>query len=160
MCQRPDLALSLKVVGPVGEYPAGGRGRMAMGILGWLGLEGDCEHDPVPLTDENFREEVVESEVPVVIDVWAASCMPCRALVPTMRRLACKYEGRVKVAQLEVDRAPRSAVGLGVRATPTVLFLKSGKVVERVVGVRGQHYFEEIIESDLLEQPADPSEAN
>jgi thioredoxin 1 len=132
---------------------------MAMGILGWLGLEGGCEHDPVPLTDENFKQEVLESELPVVVDCWSDGCQPCRVLVPTMRKLACKYDGKVKVTQLNVEAGPRSVLGLGVRATPTVLFIKGGKIVERVIGVRGQHYYEEVIETDLLELPAGQEQA-
>jgi thioredoxin 1 len=72
-------------------------------------------------------------------------------LVPTIKKLACKYEGKVKIAQLNVAAGPRSVAGLGVQGTPTVLFIKGGEVVERVVGIRGQHYFEEIIDTDLLE---------
>jgi|YNPNPStandDraft_1061719.scaffolds.fasta_scaffold05730_1 thioredoxin 1 len=121
-----------------------------MGILSWLGLEPECEKDPVELDDSNFRKEVLKSEVPVVVDVWSDGCMPCRALVPTIRKLACKYEGKVKVAQLNVQRGLQAVSSLGVSGTPTVLFFKDGREVERVVGIRGQHYFEEIIETDLL----------
>ncbi|MBI5499906.1 MAG: thiol reductase thioredoxin [Deltaproteobacteria bacterium] len=121
-----------------------------MGILGWLGLDGGCEAEPVALTDENFKTEVVDSDLPVVVDVWSPGCQPCRALVPTMRKLTCKYEGRVKVAHLNVETAPRAVSAMGVAATPTALFIKDGKILERVVGLRGQHYYEEIIETDLL----------
>jgi len=126
-----------------------------MGILRWLGLEPECEKDPVELDDSNFRREVLESDVPVVVDVWSDGCMPCRALVPTIRRLACKYEGKVKVAQLNVQRGLRAVSSLGVSGTPTVLFFKDGREVERVVGIRGQHYFEEIIQTDLLGQTSE-----
>jgi thioredoxin 1 len=121
-----------------------------MSILNWLGITGDCEKEPVALTEQNFVQEVRKSEIPVVVDIWSATCAPCRQLVPTIRRLACKYDGKVKIAQLDAAAAPRTLARLGVRATPTVLFFKNGNVVERVAGVRGQHYFEEVIDEDLL----------
>jgi thioredoxin 1 len=125
-----------------------------MGILGWLGLESGCESNPIPLSDENFRKEVTESDVPVVVDFYSDSCQPCRVLVPTFRKLARKYEGRVKIAQLNVEAGPRTAFGLAVRATPTVLFFKRGKVVERAIGVRAPRYYEQVIENELLERAA------
>jgi thioredoxin 1 len=121
-----------------------------MGILNWLGFDGACEKEPVSLNDSNFAKEVRQSDIPVMVDVWSNGCAPCTALVPTVKRLACKYEGEVKVAELNVGRAPKIAGKLGIRGTPTILFFKNGAVVERVVGARGQHYFEEIIEEDLL----------
>lgn len=121
-----------------------------MGILNWLGLEPQPEAEPTALDDDNFRREVIESDVPAMVDVWSDGCAPCRALVPTVRRLAAKYEGKVKVGQLNVALGPRTVTALGVSGTPTVLFFQGGKVVERVVGLRGQHYYEEIIEVDLL----------
>ena len=124
-----------------------------MGILSWLGFDGAVEKEPVSLNDQNFVQEVRHSAEPVVVDVWSNGCAPCMALVPTIRRLAGKYEGHIKVAELNVGRAPKTARKLGVRGTPTVLFFKKGTVVERVVGVRGQHYFEEIIEEELLDRP-------
>jgi thioredoxin 1 len=124
-----------------------------MGILKWLGIVGECEKEPVALDDSNFVEEVRRSDKPVVLDVWSDMCQPCLALIPTIKRLACKYEGEVKVAQLNVRAGPKAVRKLGVNATPTVLFLKNGAVVERVEGLRGQHYFEEIIEEDLLGRP-------
>jgi len=124
-----------------------------MGILSWLGFDGACEREPVELSDSNFAAEVTKSDLPVVVDIWSNGCQPCAALVPTIKRLACKYEGRVKVAQLNVGAAPLTLAKLGVRGTPTVLFFKKGRVVERVVGLRGQHYFEEIIDEDLLDLP-------
>jgi thioredoxin len=121
-----------------------------MGIMSWLGFDGGCEQDPIALDDRNFVDEVRRSDVPVVVDVWSDSCQPCLALVPTIKRLACKYDGAVKVAQLNVGNGPKTVAKLGVRGTPTVLFFKNGAVVERVSGMRGQHYYEEIIEEDLL----------
>jgi len=122
-----------------------------MGILNWLGITGDCEKDPVELSDLNFKKEVRQSPIPVVVDIWSNGCAPCMQLAPTIKRLACKYEGKIKVAQLNISRGRQTVPKLGVRGTPTVLFFKNGNIVERVVGVRGQHYFEDIIETDLLE---------
>ncbi len=121
-----------------------------MGILSFLGFDGAGELEPVELSDANFATEVTKSKLPVMVDVWSNGCQPCAALVPTVKRLAAKYDGRVKVGQLNVGSGGKTAARLGVRGTPTVLFFKNGSVVERVVGVRGQHYFEEIIEEDLL----------
>ena len=123
-----------------------------MGILNWLGFDGACEKTPVELNDDNFVKEVRNSDVPVLVDVWSNGCQPCMSLVPTIRRLACKYDGKVKVAELNAGNNPKTMSKLGVTGTPTVLFFKNGAVVERVVGMRGQHYYEEIIEEDLLGQ--------
>ena len=122
-----------------------------MGLLSWLGFDGACEKVPVSLNDKNFAEEVRRSKIPVMVDVWSNGCAPCMSLVPTVKRLACKYEGKIKVAELNTASGPKSTAKLGVRGTPTVLFFKKGAVVERVVGLRGQHYFEEIIETELLD---------
>ncbi|MCP4605915.1 MAG: thiol reductase thioredoxin [Proteobacteria bacterium] len=121
-----------------------------MGLLKWLGFDGGCESEPLELNDDNFLEEVRRSEMPVVVDVWSNGCRPCMALVPTIKRLSCKYEGKVKVAQLDAGSAPKTMRKLGVRSTPTVLFFKKGAEMERVTGIRGQHYFEEVIEGELL----------
>lgn len=128
-----------------------------MGLLNWLGF-GECEKEPVELNDENFHAEVYKSDIPVVVDIWSNGCQPCMALVPTIKRLACKYDGKVKIAQLNVGVGRKSAAKLGVRGTPTVLFFKNGALKERVVGFRGQHYFEEIIEEDLLDAPVGDDE--
>ena len=122
-----------------------------MGLFKWLGFDGACEEEPMELNDKNFHQEVMASKEPVVVDVWSHGCGPCSALVPTIRKLACKYKGKVKVAQLNVASGSKTASKLGVRGTPTILFFKNGSVVERVVGMRGQHYFEEIIETELLD---------
>ena len=122
-----------------------------MGLLKWLGFDGGCEKEPVSLNDKNFAAEVRKSPIPVMVDVWSNGCAPCMSLVPTVKRIACKYDGKIKVAELNVGAGQKTAAKLGVRGTPTILFFKNGNVVERVVGVRGQHYFEEIIETDLLD---------
>jgi thioredoxin 1 len=125
-----------------------------MGLLNWLGIIPDCEKEPLALSDANFDAEVRRSDIPVVVDVWSHGCAPCAQLVPTVKRLACKYDGQVKIAQLNAASAPKTLGKLGVRGTPTLLFYKKGgRLVERVVGVRGQHYFEDIIDHDLLGKP-------
>ena len=121
-----------------------------MGLLRWLGLAAE-EQEPVALHDKNFHQEVMRSEVPVVVDIWSPGCSPCVALAPTIKRLAAKYDGEVKVCHLDASAAPKTTNRLRVRGTPTVLFFKRGRVVETVVGLRGQHYYEEIIDEDLLD---------
>lgn len=122
-----------------------------MSILKWLGFEKQCEQEPVELSDENFVQEVRRSNIPVLVDIWSFGCQPCMSLVPTIKRLACKFDGQVKIAQLNVSKAPKTLQKLGVRGTPTVIFFKKGAEVERVVGLRGQHYYEEVIEQELLD---------
>lgn len=124
-----------------------------MGILKWLGLDSGVKKAPVELTDSNFKTEVTESELPVLVDIWSPGCAPCTALAPTIMRLAGKYEGKLKVAELNSHAAPKITSRLGVRGTPTVLFFNKGQIVERVVGARGQHFYEEIIEEDLITEP-------
>ena len=120
-----------------------------MGLLSWLGLESEPVEDPISLNDQNFAHEVGEAKLPVLIDVWSPGCGPCLSLVPTVRRLAGKYKDRVKVCQLDASTNRKSVEKLNVRATPTIIFMKGGQEVERVVGMRGQHYFEEIIEEEF-----------
>jgi thioredoxin-like negative regulator of GroEL len=105
---------------------------------------------PVHVDDASFAREVLGSDLPVMLDVWGPGCAPCRQLEPIVIRLAGRYSGRVKVAELNAAEAPRSAARLGVRGTPTVVFLKDRREVERVVGFRGEPWLEEIIETELL----------
>ena len=126
-----------------------------MGLMSWLGLDAGPEREPVALNDKNFHQEVFGSKVPVLVDVWGPGCAPCTALAPTIKRLAAKYDGQVKVCQLDASLAPRTMQKLRVRGTPTVIFFKRGSTVETVVGLRGQHFYEDIIENELLDPPAE-----
>lgn len=127
-----------------------------MGILSFL--RGTPKQPPVSLTDANFAAEVNQKELPVLIDVWSPGCAPCRHLEPVFMDLAGRYAGRVKVCEMGTQAAPRAASELGVRATPTVLFMRDGKVVETIVGVRSSLYFAEAIE-ELFGVPPKPTAA-
>jgi len=87
------------------------------------------------LTDDNFKEEVINSELPVVVDFWAPWCMPCRMISPIIEEIAKEYEGKVKVGKLNVDEASRTASFYGIMAIPTLLIFKGGEVKEKIVGV-------------------------
>ncbi len=89
---------------------------------------------PLSVTDENFQSEVVESDVPVLVDFWATWCGPCRMIAPSIEELANEYEGRVKVCKVDVDNAPKTAQGFGIRSIPTLLIFQDGKVAEQLVG--------------------------
>lgn len=120
-----------------------------MGLLSKLfGLE--PETLPLHIDDENFEREILRSSLPVMLDVWGPGCAPCKQLEPIVVRLVKRYEGRVKVAELNIEQAPRAARRLGVRGTPTVVYFSDRKEVERVVGLRGELYHDEIIRTDLL----------
>ncbi len=105
---------------------------------------------PTHVDDASFASEVLRSELPVVVDVWSPGCGPCRMLEPIVVDLATAYAGRVKVAELNAAEAGRVAARYGVMGTPTVLFFRRGREVERVVGFVGERYLREVIEEELL----------
>ncbi len=86
------------------------------------------------VTDASFAQDVMQSEVPVLVDVWAEWCAPCRALAPTVKSIAEEYGDRIRVAKIDADANPSTAAQLSVTALPTLLFVKGGKVVGQLVG--------------------------
>lgn len=88
------------------------------------------------ITDATFLVEVERSATPVLLDMWADWCGPCHMLAPTIDQLATELSGRVKVAKLNIDENPGTANRFGVRSIPTLLVLKGGKEVDRLVGVQ------------------------
>ncbi len=85
-------------------------------------------------TDENFEEEVVKSDIPVLVDFYADWCGPCKMLTPIIEELATEYEGKVKIGKVDVDEAGAVAGKYGVMSIPTIIFFKGGEVVDQAVG--------------------------
>jgi thioredoxin 1 len=92
------------------------------------------EKNYITLNDENFEQEVIQSDIPVVVDFWAEWCGPCRVLGPVIEELADDFKGQVKVAKLNVDNSPKTAQKFAIRSIPTVLFFNGGNVVDSVIG--------------------------
>ena len=93
---------------------------------------------PVAVTDDNFAEQVLASEQPVLVDFWAEWCAPCRALGPVIESLAEDYEGRAVVAKVDVDANQGVAMQYGIRSIPTVMLFDKGEIVDTFVGVRAK----------------------
>jgi len=89
---------------------------------------------PVTITDENFEQEVIESDKAVLIDFWAVWCGPCRIIAPIVEELANEYEGKAKIGKLDVDNNQQTAIRYGVRSIPTLLIFKDGKIKETIIG--------------------------
>ncbi|MAT58434.1 MAG: thioredoxin [Ignavibacteriae bacterium] len=104
---------------------------------------------PFEFTDDNFKAEAIESDQLVVVDFWAVWCGPCRMIAPIIEELANEYEGKVKVGKLDVDSNPNTAMTYGVRSIPTVLFLKNGEVVDKIIGAVPKAQFVEKINAKV-----------
>jgi thioredoxin 1 len=87
-------------------------------------------------TDQNFEEEVVKSQQPVLVDFWAEWCPPCRALTPTIEKLANDYAGKVKVGKVDTEAARNVATKYNIQSIPTMFIFKDGEIAQRFVGLR------------------------
>ncbi|MFO8098189.1 MAG: thioredoxin [Salinibacter sp.] len=105
------------------------------------------------LTDDNFEDEVLNADEPVLVDFWATWCGPCRQIAPIIEDLADEFEGRAKVGKVDVDENPQTAQEYGVRSIPTLLFFKDGEVQETLVGAGRKKALAEKLET-LVAQPA------
>lgn len=102
--------------------------------------------DTLAATDGNFDEEVLQSELPVLVDFWAEWCGPCKMVGPLVDSLATDYQGKVKVMKLDVDANPEIATRYSVRSIPTIMVFKGGELVETAVGVRLRPALEKLLE--------------
>ncbi len=101
------------------------------------------------LTDANFKTEVLESVLPVLVDFWATWCGPCKMIAPILEELAKEYHNKLKVGKLNVEESPRTASHYGIMSIPTLIFFKKGKVIEQVVGVLNKSELKKKIEENL-----------
>ena len=86
------------------------------------------------VTDATFQSEVIESELPVVVDIWAAWCGPCKAIAPILDQLASDYAGRVKIVKVDADQNPETVTGASVTSIPTLGFYRDGERVDVLIG--------------------------
>jgi thioredoxin 1 len=100
-------------------------------------------------TDANFQEKVLSSDKLTVIDFWAEWCGPCRAIGPVIEELSKEYDGKINVGKVNVDHNPQLSVNYGITSIPAILFIKGGKVVDKLVGAQPKSNFIKKIEAHI-----------
>src|SRR4030042_753191 len=98
------------------------------------------------LTDHNFEQEVLHSEVPVLVDFWASWCLPCKAVEPILDELALEYDGKLKIGKLNVDQNPRTRGRYEIKGVPTFILFNSGQVIQHKVGAQSKGQLKGMIE--------------
>jgi thioredoxin 1 len=103
----------------------------------------------VELNNENFTSEVLESDIPVLVDFYATWCGPCKMLSPVLESVSSDYEGKVKFAKLDTDSATETAITYGIMSIPTIIIFKNGEVSAKTVGAYGAEELTEWIDSNI-----------
>jgi thioredoxin len=103
----------------------------------------------VYLTDESFQNEVLESSEPVLVDYWAEWCGPCKMIAPILNEIAAEYQGRIKVAKLNIDENPQTPPRYGIRGIPTLMLFKDGNVEATKVGALSKSQLTAFIDTNL-----------
>jgi thioredoxin 1 len=103
------------------------------------------------LTDSNFDEEVVNGDLPALVDFWAEWCMPCKMLAPTVDELAEEYDGKMKVGKVDTDQNREISQKFGISAIPTLILFKDGEVIKKFVGLQQKKDLKEAIDAALAE---------
>ena len=103
----------------------------------------------VYLTDDSFEEEVLSSEGPVLVDYWAEWCGPCKMIAPILDEISSEYEGKIKVAKLNIDENPNTPPKYGIRGIPTLMLFKGGNVEATKVGAVSKSQLTAFIDSNL-----------
>ena len=101
-------------------------------------------------TDSNFKKEVLESGLPVLVDFWATWCGPCRMIAPIIEELAKEYDNKVKIGKINIDENPKIPTHYGVMSIPTLMFFKKGRVAEQAAGALSKAELKKKIEENLL----------
>jgi thioredoxin 1 len=102
------------------------------------------------LTDNNFKKEVLESELPVLVDYWATWCGPCKMVAPIIEELSKEYEKRIKIGKINIEENPKTPTHYGIMSIPTLMFFKKGQVVGQVLGALSKAELKKAIAENLL----------
>ena len=103
----------------------------------------------VNTTDANFDQDVLQSDVPVLVDFWATWCGPCKAIAPILEDLAAEYQGKVKIVKVDVDNNPQAASRFGIRNIPTLFVFKAGEKVDSVMGLQPKAELAKVLDKHL-----------
>ncbi len=90
------------------------------------------------VTDDNFDEEIINSDIPALVDFWAEWCAPCKMVGPVVEELAQEYKGKIKIAKMDVDSNRRTPAKYGIRSIPTLIFFKGGDVAHTMIGAESK----------------------
>ena len=105
--------------------------------------------DVFEVTDETFDAEIMNSDIPAMVDFWAEWCGPCRMVGPVVEELANEYQGKIKIAKMDVDQNRQTPTRFGIRSIPTLILFKGGDAAQTIIGAQPKSYIEEGIKKLL-----------